>query len=288
MGSCKIIKSGILTSLQDIGRCGYAYYAIPPSGAMDIESAQRANLILANPISYPVIECTLIPPSIEFLSHAMIAVTGAPSRWTLNGKTIDTDSYIQINKGDILAGSPLKNGLRSYIGISGQINAPDFLGSCSYNSYLPSDFYNIKKIEKGDIIEWKEYQQDIPDITIHEDRDLDNLRIILKKGPEYNSLDKQSKDLLSKGTKYIISPQSNRMGARLTGQKLVCKPSHLGHSMPVIPGMIQLTPSGQMIVVLQDGQTTGGYPRIAYIATADLSLFNQLAIGRSFEVIISY
>jgi len=285
MGSLKVIKSGILTSLQDSGRSGYAFYAVPCSGAMDIESAHNANTIVGNPINNPVIECTLIPPTLEFSSQATIAISGASASWKINGIAIDTDTIIKLKAGDVLSGSPFRNGMRSYIAISGKIEAAYYLNSCSYNSYLSSELLDLQLLVKGDIIKWEEENEERI-IRYYPLRKEVTKTILLKKGPEYHTLNCKSQQILSKGQHYEISPQSNRMGIRLNGEEIKSNQAHLDHSVPVLPGMLQLTPSGQIIIVLQDGQTTGGYPRIAYVIQDELNLINQIPIGKSVELLL--
>jgi len=286
MGSLKIIKSGILTSLQDSGRSGYAFYAIPCSGAMDIESAHNANTIVGNPIDNPVIECTLMPPTLEFSSQATIAISGASASWKINGIAINTDTIIKVKAGNVLSGSPFRNGMRSYIAISGKIEAAYYLNSCSYNSYLSSELLDLQLLKKGDIIKWEEETNEERNIRHYPLRREVTKTILLRKGPEYNTLNHYSQQLLSKGQQYKISPQSNRMGIRLNSEELKSNHPHLDHSVPVLPGMLQLIPSGQIIIILQDGQTTGGYPRIAYLTQDELSLINQIPIGKSLELIL--
>jgi antagonist of KipI len=279
MGRLTIIKSGVLTSIQDEGRSGYAFYSIPPSGVMDQSSASTANTIVGNPISYPVIESTLIPPTIQFHNTCHIAIAGAESHWSLNGHSITTEKAIKIHPDDILSGSPFSRGLRSYIAISGRIDSQRYLDSQSFSTYLPYKMTEIDQLKKGDQIYWTPTDHTSYDVEIKStNSNLNEIKI--KAGPQYHTLDQQSKQLLKNGLRCTVSNQSNRMGSLLNGTGMYCHPKHLSKSVALIPGMIQLTSSGQMIIILQDGQTTGGYPRIAYMSLDNLYTYNQIGIGQ--------
>jgi len=272
-----------MTSIQDLGRKGLAYYAIPTSGVMDQNAAQLANQLIGNEPSHPIIECTSIAPTLSFLSDAIIAITGAEANWVLNKKKIKTYQLILIKKGDTLSGKQLTNGLRSYIAIKGQIKSQIVYGSASCYLNAGIGGHAGRLFQKGDIIEWEDSTTLIPEIIFQKNSDIPQ-KIKTYPGPEYDSLTPESKVLL-KTSSFMVSPNSNRMGARLTGAKLQCSTERLLHSVPVFPGVIQLPPSGQPIVVLQDGQTTGGYPRILYIPLTELNRFNQIPINIPFRLV---
>jgi len=283
MGSFKVLKPGTLTSLQDLGRKGYCFYAIPPSGTMDNNSSRMANLIVGNDLNAPLIECTSIAPTLEFLSDALIAITGSNADWQVNGAIIKIGTKIKIAKGDVLSGYQMQNGFRSYIAIKGLIKTQKDLGSSSLYIQAQLGGHNGQRFTKNDIIEWNK-RQSIPSVEC-EISPIKNTYSFIKiyKGPEYDRLPENDKYNLEN---HAFSPSfaTSRMGSKLDSEtKIQCAQKHLEYSVPVFPGVIQATPSGQLIIVLQDGQTTGGYPRIAYLDSDNLNLFNQIPIGKAFK-----
>lgn len=286
MASLSIIKSGVLSSVQDMGRSGFAIYAIPASGVMDRRSATQANLIIGNPTSYPIIECTMTPPTLQFNDQCHISITGALSKWKINNEDVNMGQAIKISEGDILEGTPFQNGLRAYIAISGKIESSQYLNSQSYSTYLPYEMSQIKVFKNGDTIEWCSDNFTLDNIDV-KFKEIPKQPIIkIRRGPEFQTLYKTSQVLLQEGLICTLGDQSNRMGSLLQGPKLICNPSYLVKSVGTIPGMIQLTSSGQMIIVLQDGQTTGGYPRIAYMTQSSLDIFNQIQIRKEVKLIL--
>ena len=258
----EILKPGLMTSIQDLGRTGLNYYAIPRSGVMDQQSARLALLVLGLSEDRPVLECTSLAPDILFHDPVQIALSGADFGWTLNGKSVRLNSPTNVQTGDILRGAAARDGLRGYLALKGNWLIEKFYGS--HSTYTPASMGRM--LQKGDVLEWESIpEQKIPMFSI-------------RKGPEYDFLTTDSRATLIE-SEYRISIDSNRIGARLEGPVLESSSYQLEHSVPVLPGFIQLPPSGQLIVVLQDGQTVGGYPRIAYIRDEDLGRVCQLGLG---------
>jgi len=282
MGSLKFLTTPLSATIQDLGRKNMAYYAIPTSGAMDKVSLQRANELLGNPSDAPCIEFSFTPGKIEFESDAIICLTGADMKFKINENSIKLDSLIYIKSGDILSGSWPKAKARSYLAIKGKLDLPLIYSSYSYYPNANIGLHGGANLKKGDRISWQEDSQQIEPQSLlrNEIKFCESIKI--KKAPEYDLFSKDITDqLFSK--EYSIDSNSNRMGARLNeairGENL----PELDESVPVLPGFIQLTPSGKLIVILQDGHTTGGYPRIAYIPENELSVFNQIAPRQKFK-----
>lgn len=278
MGSLKIIKPGLFTSIQDLGRKGLGFYAIPLSGVMDVRSASLANQLLGNTPTAPLIECTTLPPQLLFLTDAYISLTGGNALWKVNGKGVQRNKALRIQAGDVLSGQKMQSGFRAYIAIQGQLIAKEYFGSASVYMAAKLGGLNGTNLQKEDEIHWKEQTLPISKKAIFPAFSFKN-SIELNRGPEYHLLNEKSKRLLISSS-FVISTNSNRMGVRLKGPFLHCNPAHLVSSVPVFLGVVQLPPSGQPIVLLQDGQTTGGYPRIAYIKEMELDYFNQIEIGK--------
>jgi antagonist of KipI len=264
--SLEILKPGLMTSIQDLGRLGLNFYAMANSGAMDEHAAKIANLLLRKKEDEPVIECTIMAPSILFNSPTEIAITGADFTWKINDNRVATNQKLTIKKGDVLSGGTSKNGMRAYIAVQGQLELVPTFGSYATQLNARIGGFEGRQLKKGDVIEWSL------------ERDKNSNRIAVFKGPEYSWLSKAAQETFV-GEEYLISSESNRMGIRLKGKVLDVSGKVLPSSVPLLPGFIQLPPNGMPIIVLQDGQTTGGYPRIAYIRREELSRLNQLKIG---------
>ncbi|MFD1314372.1 5-oxoprolinase subunit C family protein [Namhaeicola litoreus] len=265
MPSFEIIHPGLMTSIQDFGRKGLAYYAIPNSGVMDQNAAKIALLLLHKKEDSPLIECTSIAPQIKFNGATRISLTGADFNWQINGRAVSLNQVLQIQKGDVLKGQSAKEKLRGYIAFSGDLILHKIYQSYSTYTNAKLGGFDGRLLKKGDEIEWIEkigFEKVIP----------------IKKGPEFDFLSDKAKVELTSNS-YVIGADSNRMGIRLKGEKLESSSYQLENSAPVLPGFIQLPPSGLPIIILQDGQTTGGYPRIAYVPQDQLSNLNQVPIG---------
>ncbi len=272
MPSLEILKPGLLCSIQDMGRKGLAYYAIPPSGVMDRTAAKIALLLLNKSPDEPLIECTSIAPRIAFHDDAQIAISGADFKWTLNGQPVARNSLLNVKAGDILGGKMATDGLRAYIAVKGRLKVDEVYGS--HATYVNAGFGGFKGrlLMKGDIIEWEDIETGFSGRNI----------IPVRQGPEYEYLSEKSKKQFT-DTNYTLGQDSNRMGLRLLGNRLESSSYQLAYSSPVLPGFIQLPPSGLPIIILQDGQTSGGYPRIAYIRENDLSALNQIPLKSSVQ-----
>lgn len=268
MPSFEIIKPGLLTTIQDAGRQGLAYYAIPPSGAMDSNAARIALLLLNQVGDAPLIECTSVAPTIKFHDATKIAISGADFQWTLNDAPVVVHTVISVQPGDTLSGKMATNGLRGYLAINGTLQVDKVYNS--YATYLNAGIggYKGRVLKKGDIIEWESSKEEGYPVNT----------IPLLPGPEFRWLSAAAQHQLQDIT-YTIGSDSNRMGLRLRGERLESTSYQLEHSLPVLPGFVQLPPSGLPLILLQDGQVSGGYPRIAYLRERHLAVLNQIPLG---------
>ncbi len=274
-GRLEVLKPGLMTSIQDLGRLGLSYYAIPNSGAMDPNSAKIALLLLDKDEKGPVLECTALAPEIKFHSATEIAISGADFGWQVNDAKINVPSRIKVAKGDVLKGSFAKAGLRGYIALAGNLVLEEVLASYSTYTKAGMGGFHGRNLQKGDILSWTEDPRFIESEN----------RFAIHKGPEFQWMIEESKEILVK-TKYRIASDTDRMGMRLEGRQLLSSSHQLTSSSPVLPGFIQLPPSGLPIIVLQDSQTTGGYPRIAYLRELDLGRLNQVPIGHEISFLL--
>lgn len=277
MLSVEVIKQGILTTIQDGGRPGYAYYGIPVSGFMDYQSAKLANILVGNPPSSPLLECHLAGPHLRFLDQTWIAVTGANMDWRINGKLVAMNTRLKVVKNDVLTSGKSSDLFRSYIAVSGQLQEKSTLGSLSAYAYAGYGANEGRPLSQGQKLNYKqEIINDNQDVSILQARKF-TTKFTFNRGPEFEILEEADIQMIENAI-FNVTPDSNRMGARLKGPK-VRTDIQLDRSVTTIPGIIQLLPSGQLIVILQDGQTTGGYPRIGYITGKELWQFNQIPLG---------
>jgi antagonist of KipI len=291
--SIKIIKQGIADSIQDLGRFGYQHLGINPTGAMDVYAAQIANMIVGNDLNEAVIELHFPAAVFLFQQQSLIALSGADFCAMINDIEVPINTPIIIEKNCILQFKKIKQGARCYLAIKEGLNVPLRLKSYSTNikanagghfgRYLQKNdsiaFNTQKKYCKllnkkdAEILHWK---VDVKELYTEEN----TIRII--KGEEYHWLQTESKELIESSS-FIISSQSDRMGFRMKGEQLKVNNKEQLLSTAVTKGTVQLLPNGQLIVLMADHQTTGGYPRIAHIISADISTLSQLSFHSSIQ-----
>jgi biotin-dependent carboxylase-like uncharacterized protein len=265
------------TTVQDDGRFFGAHLGIPISGAMDSRSAKIANLILNNEVSDALLECTIIGPTIDFLAPTLISVAGAIIPTFLNNQPIDASNPIHISSGDTLSFGKIEKGCRFYIGIKGGIQSEVVFNSRS--ACITSQI--LKRLSNGDQLPYETIEiAENPLVSLK--RTLGNTILDVYQGPEYAILKKDNTNELF-DSPLLILPQSNRMAYR------VQHPLNLIHSYSMLssgtlPGTIQLTPSGDLIILMRDTQTTGGYPRILQLSESSINDLSQLMPGEYFTL----
>ena len=269
----KVIDPGFYTSIQDLGRFGAQNFGVPISGCMDQCSADIANKIIGNNSLEALIELTMTGCSLKFENNTTIAITGSDMSPKLNGLSIDMFSVIEVKYGDILSFGRIKYGFRTYIAFRGGINSEKVMESKSMYVGLTKNF----KINKNDVI----YLNDSnPLLNKKHEPSLKKLilsdEIECYKGPEYSKLTAQNKQKLL-STQFSISNNHNRMGYVLYQKiKNTIKPIITSH---VMPGTVQLTPGGDIIILMRDSQTTGGYPRILQLTNKGIDFVAQKRTG---------
>ena len=269
----KVLKEGLFTTIQDIGRFGYKNIGVPVSGSMDQTSAKLANLLLGNDESSAVLEMTLVGPTLEFMNDTYISITGADMNPSLNKQKVLQNKPLFVNKGDILYLSHSSNGMRSYLGIKGGFNSEKKLGSKSFYRGITKR----EKLIKNDKIKFAKVtsspmkmNKSINDFKINRKN-----KINVFKGPEFDLLDSNSKDIIF-NTDFTIGV-NNRMGYNLVEPIENSISSII--SSPVMPGTVQLTPSGRLIILCRDCQTSGGYPRVLQLDKSSMDSLSQKTIG---------
>ena len=269
----KVVASGFFSTIQDVGRFNFRNKGVPVAGAMDNYSAAIANALLENKNTDAVMEITMTGPSLEFNAPTFIAITGAEMSAKLNGNKINAYEVHKVRKGDILSFGKLLNGFRSYLAIKNGFLTDIVLGSRSF--YTP--ITKINCIREYMELKYETVQEFSPKIAEVKAAPFHKEYVLkVQHGPEYSMLnDKQLEDLFSKAFK--IAKENNRMAYQL-------KETIEGHNTTMLtsatlPGTVQLTPSGKLIILMKDGQTTGGYPRVLQLSPKAISILSQKKYG---------
>ncbi len=281
-----VLKGGWLTTVQDLGRYGHQHYGVPASGAMDSFSTIVANRLVGNPDQAAVLELTLKGSELQFERDAVVAIAGADLSPTVNSKSIPMWQSIVISRGSRLSFGLPRSGSRAYLAIAGGIEVPLVLGSRSTHSASETGGLRGRPLKQGDLLCCGKPEQSADrligkrlsdELIPHYERSV-TLRLI--SGPQQSFFLDTGLTTLT-GSPYTVSPQSDRMGYRLTGPKIISKGSTQFISDGTTMGALQIPPDGQPILLMADRQTTGGYPKIAVIISADLPLAAQSGPGHT-------
>ncbi len=282
--SIVVEKPGILTTLQDLGRDGYRRFGINPGGAMDRAAARLSNILLGNNENEAVIEMHYPAPQLRFQTSAVVAIGGADFAPEIDGVEVSNWTPLLAEKGSTLRFAARRSGARAYLAVHGGFKIAEWLGSTSTNLAAKIGGFQGRALAQGDRIELGQPAPKIRELPAsriaravvpHYSR-FPTVRIV--PGAEYEMLTISGRKLLL-AQDFTISGNSNRMGFRLAGEPLtLVRPIEL-LSSAVAFGTIQRLPDGQLIVLMADHQTTGGYPRIAHVVSRDLPLMAQLGPG---------
>jgi biotin-dependent carboxylase-like uncharacterized protein len=277
----EVLHPGVLSLIQDDGRRGLAFYGIPASGHLDPGAAHLANLAVGNPSSHPLIECHLVAPRLLFRHAIDLAVAGADFDWRLDGQSVERGRVILAGAGSVLVGKAASDGARGYIAMRGRFDCRLDHGSASTYSYAGLGGIKGRPLAAGDVL--RIHSTDDTNVVprVAERASSDPSTIGFLPGPEWDALTDEARQALISNP-FMISMNSDRMGARLSGPRLELRPSAHMATVPLLPGTMQVPGSGSPIVVLADGQTTGGYPRAAVLPRIELAKFNQILPGRDF------
>jgi len=278
----KVLQSGFYTSVQDLGRFGFGNIGVPTSGTMDQFSSKLANQILGNDANDAVLEITQGTCSFLFQTKTVICITGADCSLRLNTTKIALNTAIQVVENDSLTFKTPVYGIRSYLTVYGGFQTESILNSRSYFKGITPAI----RIKKEDLLSIPEFNSKIPNTfatvkinKIH----FDVKKIKVFKGPEYELLSTTQKELLLK-LMFTISKDNNRMGYRL--KEVIPDKLESILTSAVLPGTVQLTPSGKLIVLMRDCQVTGGYPRVLQLTETSINQLAQKTTGDIFEFII--
>ncbi len=273
----KIIRAGLQSSVQDAGRIGFRHIGVSRGGALDLPALRIGNLLVGNTQGEAALEIVLGQFTLEFESDTWFALTGAGSHAELDGSPVWTGWRLLARAGQRLTLGVPQRGMRSYLAVAGGIDVPEVMGSKSTHFVGGFGGYAGRKLADGDRLkvgaERKEFTQPQGVRQL-----LWGNRIRAIPGPEYHQFSAASRENFWRQP-WHLSTESDRMGYRLHGQPLERQETRELYSHGLMPGVIQVPHNGLPIVLMNDAQTTGGYPRIATIIEADRYHLAQMRLG---------
>jgi len=278
MNTLVVARPGLQTSVQDLGRHGYGPMGVSPSGAADAVSLRLANRLVGNSATAAALEMTLLGGSYVFPEGAVVALAGADFGATLNGRPLETDVPNAVMPGGKLSLGQTRTGARCYLGIAGGVRVAPVLGSASTHLLSGLGGFNGRALQKGDVLEIGAPAKRLPRRKLsNKARTAFQPSKILRvtEGPQFDwFLDAAQGTLLQ--SPFRVTEEADRMGLRLEGPALGLRTAKEMISEGVSLGAVQVTPSGQAILLFVEQQTAGGYPKIANVIGADLFCIGQL------------
>ncbi len=273
----KVIETGLYTSIQDLGRPDWHSLGIPYSGAMDAQSAQTANALLQNTPSAAVMEITMTGPILRFTKACWVAFSGAQMPIYLGQQELAQHQPHWIKETQEIRFGKLTQGLRLYMAIKGGFKTASVLGSRAMCKNVTPHFM----VQKGMELDYETGTKDQGVyLKAQSTTPLQAKEIKVYKGPEYMNLSKEQQENLE-NQEFQVSNLNNRMAYQLSPNIAPHEISQL--TTPVLPGTVQLTPQGTLMVLMRDGQTTGGYPRVLQLSVKSINAMTQLKTGDSFH-----
>ncbi len=276
--SFQVKSPGLLTTVQDLGRPGFGPMGVSTSGAADSIALRVGNRLVGNSESSAALEMTLLGGTFLFNRDSVASIAGSDFGPTLDGQPAALWTAFLIRAGQTLAFGPTRTGARCYLCVHGGISVPLFLGSASTHLLSGLGGLSGRALRKGDTLSVgdssMEFQQrSVPPSVLRKLAPRKILRVTA--GPQENWFAQSALAGFYQGT-YRVSEESNRMGLRLVGPEVQTEKPRQMITEPVALGAIQIPAGGQPIILFVEQQTTGGYPKIANVISADLSSIGQL------------
>lgn len=278
MPMINVIEPGLQTTVQDLGRPMHQINGFPASGAMDQTALQVANLLVGNSPYAAALEFSLTGPTLRFMATTFIALTGAEFNAQLNGQPVKGYRCLQVHTGDILKIGPAIRGRIGYLAVAGGLHLPLVLDSRSTTLRLKLGGMDGRALVSGDrlpieakptLVSYYHRHAPMPELP-----DLKTpVKIRVLRGPQWEKFDEKDHERFLSGT-YTVTNQSDRMGYRLKDDAMQTEQESMLSAATVMGGL-QVPANGEPIVLMADRQTTGGYPLLAVVATADLSKLVQ-------------
>lgn len=280
MTTLTVVRGGMLTTVQDLGRWGHQASGVPVAGPMDAYSHRLANRLVGNDPDAAALEITLVGPELDADGHAVCAVCGAAFEVLVGGRPAPMNQAFDVRRGERVTFGRRVAGARATLSIRGGVDVPPVLGSRSTSLVSGMGPFGGRALIAGDVLP---VGMSAPSaVSTRPGRPLrlpeGGARLHVMAGPHDQRFTPGARELFS-GGRFTVTTKSNRMGYRLDGPPMSLEPNAeiLSDATPI--GSVQVPRSGQPILLMADRQTTGGYPKIATVITADLPLAGQLAPG---------
>lgn len=284
----RVNEPGLLTTIQDGGRMVGIAAGFSPSGVMDRQAAQLANLLTGHSTNQPVLEYSILGPTITFTAQTVIALTGGRVAAKLNGVVVAQNQALVVHRNDQLVIGPLLSGRYGYLAVANVLKIPKVLESYATSLRYQLGGFKGRALRAGDFIATREPAPTVTGIAqrkislpaADESQQTQLIRVV--PGPQFEQFEQPATALFVSQT-YTVSKDADRMGIRLSGVALSVDNVPEMLSEATVAGGIQVPKSGQPIVLMADRQTTGGYPVIAVVATVDLPKLVQIVPGHEIQ-----
>ena len=281
MSLIEVRAPGLLTTVQDLGREGFGPMGVSASGAADPVALRIGNRLVENAEGAAGLEMTLLGGAFFFREAAVVALTGSDFAPTLDNEPVQTWSSVEIRAGQTLQMGPTRTGARCYLCVRGGIDVKQFLGSASTHLLSGLGGLEGRALRRGDVLKVGRASEGFRTFRKRNlaRRALEKLapRKVLRvtAGPQSDWFSAETRKVFYGGT-YRVAEDSNRMGLRLEGAAIASVSGGEMISEGVSLGAVQITAGGLAIILFVEQQTTGGYPKIANVISADLSSLGQL------------
>ena len=282
-----ILRAGLLTSVQDLGRPRQREFGVASGGAVDSLACAVANRLVGNEPNAATLEITMGACVLRFSCATLVALAGADCHADLDGAPVWSWWRFPVARGQTLTLRPARFGMRTYVAVAGGIDVPETLGSRSTDLTAGFGGFEGRALRDGDriaICHASAATRKLAPMGVRPPVWLSDPlahRVRMLPGPEYDDFSALAHKHFWESA-WRVTPNSNRMGYRLSGSEPLARKKNRSHDLlshGVVPGVIQVPPSGQPIVLLADAQTTGGYPKIGTVISADLWRLGQVRLG---------
>ena len=280
-GALEVINPGSHTTIQDLGRRGFRDVGVPWSGPLDHVSFRLANQLAGNPANTPTLEILMLGPTLKVLADSVrVALVGC------SAEKFPSDRSVRLARGAVFRILPPRDSVCAYLAVEGGFDIPSVLGSASTFARAKIGGFDGRRLRHGDMLPIKFNEVELRDeSTRAHPLDLapdQPIRVIL--GPQDDYFTEEAiATFLS--AEYTVSSQSDRMGYRLQGPLLTHAKGYNIISDGIVTGAIQVPGSGQPIILMVDNPTTGGYPKIATVISADIPVVGRRSPGRKIRFV---
>ena len=267
--SLTVIKAGLQTTVQDLGRNGFAHLGLSGSGAAAPFSLRLGNLLVGNPEDEAGLEMTLVGGKYQFSRDAFVSLTGSYFLTDLNGKDFPFYENVYVEQGQIINIGSSRDGARCYLTVRGGFDIEPVLGSRSTHLMTGMGGFRGRSLKQGDVIHLGGPSHESAPKKINDDLKIDRSILRITRGIQHDWFDQRVWDILQNNS-FKVSHIFDRMGIRVEGETIdtVKNDEVLTEGIPI--GAVQIPANGQPIISFVDHQTTGGYPKSANVITADL------------------